>query len=101
MLLSAGDQAAIVKARDALRDALAIRGTDERALYLSAQAERRAGDLDASEAAARRLIAQNSRNPRGYAVLAEALEERRRYQAVVDGLAPAMASFRSSAIARL
>lgn len=97
MLLSAGDQAAVVKARDALREALATRGTDERALYLSAQAERRAGDLDASEAAARRLIAQNGRNPRGYAVLAEALEERRRYQAVVDGLAPAIASFRSGA----
>ncbi len=97
MLLSAGDRAAVVKARDALREALAMRGTDERALYLSAQAERRAGDLDASEAAARRLIAQNSRNPRGYSVLAEALEERRRYQAVVDALAPAMASFRSSA----
>ena len=96
MLLGAGDQAAVIKARDALREALATRGTDERALYLSAQAERRAGDLDASEAAARRLIAQNSRNPRGYAVLAEALEERRRYQAVVDGLAPAMASFRAS-----
>jgi tetratricopeptide (TPR) repeat protein len=97
MLLNAGDPAAVVKARDALREALAARGTDERALYLSAQAERRAGDLDASEAAARRLIAQNSRNPRGYAVLAEALEERRRYQAVVDALTPAMASFRSSA----
>jgi tetratricopeptide (TPR) repeat protein len=95
MLLSAGDQAAIVKARDALREALATRGTDERALYLSAQAERRAGDLDASEAVARRLIAQNNRNPRGYSVLAEALEERRRYQAVVDGLAPAMTLFRS------
>ncbi len=62
-----------------------------------AQAERRAGDLDAAEAAARRLIAQNSRNPRGYSALAEALEERRRYQAVVDALAPAMATFRSSA----
>jgi tetratricopeptide (TPR) repeat protein len=97
MLLSAGDRAAVVKARDALREALAVRGTDERALYLSAQAERRAGDLEASEAAARRLIAQNSRNPRGYSVLAEALEERRRYQAVVDALAPAMTSFRSSA----
>ena len=97
MLLSAGDHAAVVKARDALREALAVRGTDERALYLSAQAERRAGDLEASEAAARRLIAQNSRNPRGYSVLAEALEERRRYQAVVDALAPAMTSFRSSA----
>ena len=46
------------------------------------------------KAAARRLIAQNARNVRGFVALAEALEERRRYQAVVDALAPAMAAFR-------
>ena len=95
MLLSAGGSDAVVKARDALREALATRATDERALYLLSQAERRAGDLDAAEATARRLIAQNGRNPRGYSALAEALEERRRYQAVVDGLAPVMATFRA------
>lgn len=95
MLLSAGGSEAVVKARDALREALTTRATDERALYLLSQAERRTGDLDAAEATARRLIARNGRNPRGYAALAEALEERRRYQAVVDGLAPVMATFRA------
>jgi tetratricopeptide (TPR) repeat protein len=94
MLLNAGGQEAVLKARDALREALMSRGTDERALYLSAQAERRAGDLDASEAVARRLIAQNARNPRGYSLLAEVLEQRRRYQGVVDALAPAVPLFR-------
>ena len=84
------------EARDVLREAIGIRGGDERALYLLSQAERQAGDLDAAEKAARRLIAQNSDNPRGFAALAEALEERRRYQAVVDALAPAMPGFRSS-----
>lgn len=97
MLLSAGGADDIVKARDALRQALAARGTDERALYLLSQAERRAGDLQAAEATARRLIAQNGRNLRGYAALAEALEEGRRYQAVVDGLTPALAIFRANA----
>ena len=95
MLLNTGGRDDAVKARDALREALSTRATDERALYLSSLAERRSGDLDAAESAARRLIAQNGRNPRGFAALSEALEERRRYQAVVDALAPAMSNFRS------
>lgn len=96
MLLNSAAKEDAVKARNALREAIAMRATDERALYLLSQAERRAGDVEASEAAARKLIAQNTKNPRGYAVLAEVLEERRRYQEVVDALAPAMATFRSA-----
>ena len=92
-LLQAGSMADLQRARDVLREALAIRGTDERALYLLSQAERRTGDASAAEAAARRLIAQNGRNPRGYFALAEALEEQRRFQAVVDALTPAVATF--------
>ena len=46
----------------------------------------------AAEATARRLIALNSKSPWGYSALAEALEERRQYQAVVDALSPAMSS---------
>ena len=95
MLMNAGGKDAALKASAALREALVARPTDERALYLSSLAERRSGDLDAAESAARRLIAQNGRNPRGFAALAEALEDRRRYQAVVDSLAPAMAAFRA------
>jgi tetratricopeptide (TPR) repeat protein len=83
------------KARTILREAVAMRGTDERALYLLSQAERRAHDLDAAEQTARGLIAQNNGNPRGYFVLAEALEERQRYSDVVDELAPAVPRFRS------
>jgi tetratricopeptide (TPR) repeat protein len=55
------------------------------------------GELDAAEKTARRLIAQNARNVRGFVALAEILGERRRYQAVIDALAPAAAAFRSSA----
>src|SRR6185295_16525375 len=48
----------------------------------------------AAEASARRAIAQNSKSPWGYYALAEALEERRDYQAVVTELAPAVADLR-------
>ena len=96
MLLNSGGDAEVIAARDALREALNLRANEERALYLLSQAERRSGDLDAAESVARRLIAQNAKNARGFAALAEALEERRRYQAVLDALAPAMSSFRSN-----
>ena len=43
-----------------------------------------------------RSIAQNGKSPWGYYALAEALEERRQYQAVVDALAPAVAEFRGA-----
>jgi tetratricopeptide (TPR) repeat protein len=96
-LLNAGSRADVVKARDALREALAMRGTEERALYLMSQAERRLGDGEAAEVTARKLITQNSKNPRGYLALAEALEEQRKFQPLVDALAPAMTTFRGSA----
>jgi tetratricopeptide (TPR) repeat protein len=95
MLLNAGGQENIVKARDSLREALTARASDERALYLLSQAERRTGNLEAAESAARRLIAQNAKNPSGFAALAEALEERRSYQGVLDALEPAIPSFRA------
>jgi tetratricopeptide (TPR) repeat protein len=94
MLLNAGGREQTIRARDVLREAIGMRATDERALYLLAQAERRTGDLTASVATSRRLIAQNARNPRGFVALAEALEERREYRAVIDALGPAVAKFR-------
>src|SRR5262245_61832438 len=94
-LLFAGSRDEAMAARNTLREALNLRANDERALWLLSQAERRSGDLDAAEATARRLVTQNPKSARGYYVLAEALEERRRYQAVVDTLAPAMSTFRS------
>jgi tetratricopeptide (TPR) repeat protein len=97
MLLNIGGEEEVAKARDVLREAVSIRGNDELALYLLSQAERRAGDLEAAERTARRLIAQNSKNARGYSSLAETLEERRRYQEVVDMLAPAVDTFRAGA----
>ena len=62
-----------------------------RSLYLLSQAQRRLGDTAGAEASARKLIAQNSGSAFGYYALAEALEERRQYQAVIDALAPVVA----------
>ncbi len=95
-LLNVGGVGNAMKARDLLREALLTRVTDQRAIYLLAEAERLAGDLDASEATARHLIEINRNSTRGYVALAETLEERQRYQAVVDVLAPVIESFRSS-----
>src|SRR4051812_13637327 len=97
MLMNTGSRADLMRARDVLREAIGIRATDERALALLSQAERRSGDPAAAETTARKLIAQNSKNPRGYFVLAEALEDQRHFQGVVDALAPAVSSFRGTA----
>ena len=94
-LLNAGGADNAVKAKDVLREAVAARATDQRALYLLAEAERVSGDLEASEGTARRLIAQNRNSARAYVALAETLEERQHYQAVIDALAPAIADFRA------
>lgn len=96
MLMNTGNRSDVLRAREVLREATGIRGNDERALTLLSQAERRAGDAQAAEAAARRVVTQNPKNPRGYFVLAEALEEQRRFQPLVDALAPAVASFRGA-----
>jgi tetratricopeptide (TPR) repeat protein len=95
-LLQTDNLADTVKARDALREAVSMRGTDERAMYLLSQAERRAGDHGAAEAVARRLITQNAKNPRGYVALAEVLEEQRQFQPLVDALSRAIPTFSNS-----
>ena len=95
-LLQTDNIADVTKARDILREAVTMRGTDERALYLLSQAERRSGDAANAESAARRLIVQNGKNPRGYVALSEALEDQRRFQPIVDALAPAVATLSGS-----
>jgi tetratricopeptide (TPR) repeat protein len=97
MLMNTGSRTDLLRARDVLREAIGLRGTDERALTLLSQAERRTGEPAAAEAAARKAIGQNTKNPRGYFVLAEALEDQRQYQAVVDALGPAVTSFKGTA----
>jgi tetratricopeptide (TPR) repeat protein len=93
VLLKSGNRDDAGKARDVLTEAVASR-PDVQSLYLLSQAQRRLGDAKAAEASARRAIAQNSKSPWGYYALAEALEERRQYQSVVNELAPAVNDFR-------
>jgi tetratricopeptide (TPR) repeat protein len=95
-LLASGKPADLTRARDVLRQAVSGNRVDERALALLSQAERRTGDYQAAESTARRLISQNSRNARGYVALAEALEEQRRFQPIVEALAPAATTLRGS-----
>ena len=94
-LMNVGGRANIEKARTALAEiAAAARTPDPRTLYLLSQAQRRLGELKEAEASARKVIAQNNRSPWGYYALAEALEGRHDYQAVVDELAPVIAANR-------
>jgi len=93
-LMNAGGKDNAAKARDALAEIVAARATEARPLYLLSQAQRRLGDFAAAEASARKLVALNRRSPWGYYALAEALEARHDYQAVVDELAPIVAEFR-------
>src|SRR5262245_26964543 len=95
-LLKTGRREDAQKARDVLTDVVSARA-DVQSLYLLSQAQRRLGDPKAAEASARRAIAQNNKSPWGYYALAEALEERREYQAVVTELAPAVAEMRGRA----
>ena len=94
-LLNSGGRPDAGKAKDALSDVLTARPNDVRALYLLSQAERRLGDLAGAEASARKVIAQNPRTPWGYYALAEALEERRQYSAVIDALTQPINDFRA------
>ena len=96
-LLNGSGRTDAMRARDVLREAVAMRATDERALYLLSEAERVTGDSAAAENVARRLVTQNPRNAQGYSALAESLEEQRKYQALVDTLGPAINNFRTGA----
>src|SRR3954468_6171147 len=93
-LMNAGGRANLEQARAALVEVTAARTTDVRALYLLSQAQRRLGEVKEAEASARRVIAQNAKSPWGYYALAEALESRQQYQAVIDEVAPVVAEHR-------
>jgi tetratricopeptide (TPR) repeat protein len=97
-LLNVGGVEGIARAREVLNEAMALRptgATEQRALYLLSQAHRRGNDLDAAEATARRLITSNRQSPWGYFALAEVLQDRQQYQAIIDALQPALKELRS------
>lgn len=94
-LLNVGARDAVGKARDVLDEVVRVSPSDPRALYLLSQAQRRAGDAASAETTARRLVGVNGRSPWGYYALAEALQDRQQFQAVVDALSPAIREMRS------
>ena len=98
-LLNVGARDGIGKARDLLNEIVTATPRDPRALYLLSQAQRRVGDPVGAEATARRLVAVNSKSPWGYYALAEALQDRQQFQAVVDALVPAVNDFRTRSAA--
>jgi len=93
-LVNAGGRDNLLKAREALDGLTSSRpGEQARILYLLSQTERRLGNSDAAEAAARKVIAQSSKSPWGYYALAEALETRRDYKGVVNELSPVVTQY--------
>ena len=90
-LLSMPDGAGAKRARDLLSEVTKANPTEGWPLYLLARAERALGDLDASEASARRLLAISPGSTSGAHALAQVLEARRRWPALIEALEPVAA----------
>jgi tetratricopeptide (TPR) repeat protein len=81
----------IDEARAILRELTASHPNDAALWYLLSQAELRAGMLADAEAAARRLMAIDARDPRGAAALADVLIARREFPRALETLQPYVA----------
>jgi tetratricopeptide (TPR) repeat protein len=92
-LLNVQDDTATARARGMLEQLALGHPTDDRLLYLLSQAQRRSGDLAAAEASARRVIALDPKGLWGPWALAQVLEDRRDYTAVVTVLGSALSEF--------
>ena len=79
------------RARDLLSEVTKASPTEGWPLYLLARAERALGDLDASEASARRLMAISPGSTSGAHALAQVLEARRQWPALIEALEPVAA----------
>ena len=90
-LLSIPDNAGAKRARDLLSEVTRANPTEGWPLYLLARAERALGDLDASEASARRLLAVSPGSTSGAHALAQVLEARRQWPALIEALEPVAA----------
>jgi tetratricopeptide (TPR) repeat protein len=87
-LLSLPDHSGAKRARDLLIEVTKASPTEGWPLYLLARAERAVGDLDASESAARRLMAISPGSTSGAHALAQVLEARREWPALIEALEP-------------
>ncbi len=90
-LLSMPDNAGAKRARELLSEVTRANSTEGWPLYLLARAERALGDLDASEASARRLLAISPGSTSGAHALAQVLEARRQWPALIEALEPVAA----------
>ena len=91
-LLSMPGNAGAARARDLLLEVTKANPTEGWPLYLLARAERAVGDLDASEAAARRLLAISPGSTSGAHALAQVFEARRQWPALIEALEPVAAA---------
>ena len=90
-LLNVPGNAGATRARDLLLEVTKASPTEGWPLYLLARAERATGNLDASEAAARRLLAISPGSTSGAHALAQVLEARREWRALIAALEPVAA----------
>jgi tetratricopeptide (TPR) repeat protein len=88
VLLSVPDASGATRARDLLLEVTKANPTDGWPLYLLARAQLATGDLDASEASARRLMAISPGSTSGAHALAQVLEARREWPALIAALEP-------------
>jgi tetratricopeptide (TPR) repeat protein len=95
-LLNAPGEDSARRALELLESLLVDDPTDDRALYMAAQAHRRLGSLDQAEAAARRVIALQPDGLWGPYALALVFEQRREYSRVIETLAPVLAKWSPS-----
>jgi len=91
-LLSLPGNSGAARARDLLLEVTKANPTEGWPLYLLARAERAVGDLDASEAAARRLLAISPGSTSGAHALAQVFEARRQWPALIEALEPVAAA---------
>jgi tetratricopeptide (TPR) repeat protein len=91
-LLSLPGNSGAARARDLLLEVTNANSTEGWPLYLLARAERAVGDLDASETAARRLLAISPGSTSGAHALAQVFEARRQWPALIEALEPVAAA---------
>jgi tetratricopeptide (TPR) repeat protein len=87
-LLNVHEEAATIRARDALTELLTTSPQDTRALYLLSMASRQLGDLPAAEEAARKMLAIDQSSVTALYALSQVFFAQRDTRKVIDLLTP-------------
>ncbi len=88
VLMNEDGSAPAERARTILDDLVRAEPTNDRALYLLSQAQRRVRDFPAAEASARRVIALDQKGLWGPLALAQVYEDQRQYRRALETLLP-------------